>query len=497
VRHLLLLVILLGLMSPLQVSGKPLMVGYTGFYMLPLLDGGTLEFEVGEPLWVMAPNPPTKVYLESPEGVILTYSLNSSRPQLLRIFSEEDAGGWTLISENGDRLHLEVRDPERMGVKALYSLSPTSLTISLTGSSRAAILSQSSERILLIAGVEQTVRLGNLTDGELVIDLFYPESFLYEGVAEGSNYTLHAEALVGRLVGKVRQGLLTLELPRLHEVGAGGVLPLREGSASLRVTSNETVGKFPVYVLNKAFEDFAGKPVDRKAVIHLEEALDSSLSVLLPNPENPEETQTLILRPPLAAARFYDPLHGVYVGNLTIETTRLQAVAVNETAYFLLRDVDELYPKHSKKPRIGDDDITVYVNGFRAASMKIALRQGEVTSSKLDLKLLRIKVLSPDNRPAENVKLRINGRIFGLKSGCGGFLLPSGDYRVKAFSGGLRAESHVKLENDAELTLRLSRPLRLEEILRFTAAAQLLGLLILILLNLQAARVFKVRKWKR
>lgn len=496
-RHFLLLVILLGSISPLQVSGKPLMVGYTGFYMLPLLNDGTLEFEVGEPLWVMAPNPPIKLYLESPDGITLTYSLNSSRPQLLRTFSEEDAGRWMLIPENGDRLHLEVRDPGKMGVKALYSLSAASLTVSLVGSSRAAILSQNSGRVLLIAGAEQTVRLGNLTEGELVIDLLYPETFLYEGVAGGSNYTLHVEALVGRFVGNVRQGLLTLELPRLHEVGAGGVLPLREGSATLRITSNEAVGKFPVYILDKAFEEFAGKPVDRKTIIHLENTLNSSLKVLLPGSKNPEEVETLILRPPIAAARFYDPLHGVYVGNLTIETTKLKAVAVNETAYFLLRNIDELYPKRSEKPRIGDDDITVYVNGFRAASMKIALMQGEVSSSKLDLRLLRVRVINLDNKPAENARLRINGRIFSLESGCGGFLLPPGNYRVEAFSEGFRAESYVKLENDVELTLRLSKPLRLEEILRFTAAAEFLSLLILILLNLQAARVFKVKKWRQ
>lgn len=470
------------------------MVGYTGFYMLPLLDGGALDFEVGEALWIMAPNPPAKVYLESPGGITLIYNLDSRQPQLLRIFSEEDVGEWMLVSESGERLLLKVRDPWRMGVKALYTFSGESLAVSLAGSSRAVLLSRESERVLLIAGVRQSLRLGNLTKGKLIVDLLYPGSFLYEGVTRESNYTLRAEPLAGRVVGTVESGLLTIELPRLHEVGAGGVLPLREGSATLRLTSNETVEEFPAYILDEVFEGFAGESCDREVTIPVEAALNSSLKILLPDSE---KAQVLTLRPPLAAARFHDPLHGIYVGNLTIEATRLQTIVVNETAYFLLQDLEEIYPKHPTRPRIGDDDITIYVNGFRAASMKIALREGEVSAADLNLRLLRVKVLDPDNKPAENVRLKINGKIFYLKSGHGGYLLPPGDYKVKAFSGELRAEADVKLEDDVKLVLRLSRPPRLEEILRLTAAAQLISLLILLLLNLQATRVFKAMKGKR
>lgn len=493
---------LLMLLSTAQASVHgPLMVGYTGFYLLPFLDGGSLGFQVGEELWAMAPSAPTELKLASPDGRLISYSLEPGRPVLLYRFSADDpAGRWVLESPWGS-MSLRLTNPWGAGANLTYGVSAGALVVRVEGSERVVFLSDEGGGLLLVAGEEQRLPLTlDAPEGsEVIADLLYPRSLHYRGVAGESNYTLYARPLAGRIVGRLEEDGLRLRVPGLGKVGAGGVMPFRFGEAVLRL-SYEGDGaalrdEHAVYVLDKAFAEFSGARVSRELKIPLELALNTTITLLTPDPAAPNSSaRALELKPPVGAARFYDPRHGLYAGNLSVVSETLPGGVLNGTAYFALLKEEAVYPEAAARPGVAGAEVTVYVNGFRAGSMRLGLRLGEVVEEELGLMMLEVTVLGPEGGPADDAELRVNGRTLPLEGGRARYLLPPGRYVVEAVAGGLRDSVELELEGDVKVVLRLGKPLGLIDLLKGSAAAEAVGLAVLAALNLRAGRVF--RAWR-
>ncbi|RLG07600.1 MAG: hypothetical protein DRN68_05155 [Thaumarchaeota archaeon] len=483
--------LLLTTYSP-AVKGR-LMIGYSGFNFLPFADGGLLEFQVGEDLWAVSLEENSQVILISPKGDEYVKIIGTS-PKLLKTFNDRSqTGRWILKTRLGE-LHILLRDPDHETPLIRYEFSGKKLVARLFNGSRAVFLKPSSSKmILMIAGINNNIRLNrSIPDGEYAGDILLPRRFIYRGMIEGVPYRFESESLVGRVLVKVRDGMASLTLPKLHSVGAGGLLPLRIGEALLRLRLSQKNNLTElIYVLDEKFEDFMGEDVSRSEEIPLTSISNVSLSVLLSSNDN---VGVVKLKPPLSILKFYDPDHGS-LDNLTIRVENLSSRTLGDTSYILLRKVEFIpVPSHSI---LGIID--VFVNGFKVKVLTLSLRAGKVVKIPLRLHKLSITLVDPSGNLLRSGMLKINGKSVRVENGSCSYLLPAGVYRLEAKSGKFGGSTTINLSSDTSIKLRLHRIYDIDDLLTLITAAELITLSILaliyvILRSRRAATVYSLHR---
>jgi len=455
--------------------GDRLMVGYSSFSFLPFLDGGLLEFQVGESLWAVSLGGSSQATLISPRGDELVEVIGAS-PKLLKTFDDRSqTGRWILKTKLGE-LHILLRDPDHEMPLIRYEFSGKKLVVRLFNGSRAVFLRpSSSKRILVIAGVNNSIRVNkSIPNGEYAGDILAPKRFVYRGVAEGVPYRFESESLIGRILVKVRDGMASLTLPKLHSVGAGGLLPLRVGEALLRLRLGRGNSLTePIYVLDEKFKDFMGEAVSRSEEIPLTKISNTSLNVLL---FSNGDVKVVELRPPISILRFYDPDHGS-LSNLTIRVENLPSKTLGDTSYILLREVEPI--QTTSHPILGTID--VFVNGFKAKVFGLSLEEGKM---EIPLRLHKLSVMLVDQsgEVLRSGRLRVNGRWMRIENGSCSYLLPAGVYRLEAVSGKLSGSATINLSSDTLVKLRLHRIYDIDDMLTLTAIIELITLLALVLI---------------
>ncbi|HDD56469.1 MAG TPA: hypothetical protein ENG18_00420, partial [Nitrososphaeria archaeon] len=316
------------------------MIGYSSFNLIPFVDNGVLELQVGESLWAISLEGDSHVTLISPTGDESTIIVRGE-PGLLKMFEEDSPKGtWILRTSKGE-LQILLRDPNDESPWIEYGFSGENLVIKIFNGSNAVFLNpSSSKRILMIAGIRNNIRLNrSIPDGEYAADIIYPKKFIYQGSLDGASYRFESESIVGRILVEIKNGNASLTLPALHSVGAGGLLPLRIGEAFIRLRLNETRNIYsPIYILDGRFRDFMGKYVSRSMIISLRDLLNRSVNVLLMTKKG---VKVIELKPPISILRFYDPKHGA-LSNLTIHVENMLSTTLDDTSYILLNRMEPL-----------------------------------------------------------------------------------------------------------------------------------------------------------
>lgn len=470
---LILILTLLALVSVNQVKPGP-MVGYTGFYLLPMLDGGVLTYQEGEELWAMIPDRAATITLTSPSGASTTISLEAGKPILLKTFEPEDErGNWTLSWENTRLTLTYLEEPGAADpVLISYALAGGWLEAKLETEGEAFFLDPVRDgMILLAAGSEQQIPLKELglPGGEVVLDLIYPGGLKYRGRLSGRPYELDVEAVAGRLVGFWRKGTLTLRLPNLHEVGAGGIVPLRRGEAIMRIHGEKETTEIKVYVTGPEFAEWGGVKVARTLHIPLQDALNQTLRIIALKTDG--RVQRLFSKPPLTEIRLRDQL-GRLVGNLTIDAAGFQAEALDGEAYLLLSEKEIPHEREIASKIERRVMVKLYVNGFKSLSSVLPLRAGEKSQLNLTLHKLSIQVVRTDGSPVSNPLFTINNISLSLKNYSTSILLPPGHYKIAARLDGGYVKAEINLIYDTSITLKVPETISLAEALKTVALAE-------------------------
>ena len=483
------MIMLLLTLHPMLIKDQ-LMIGYSSFNLLPFVDDGVLEFQIGESLWAISLGGDSHITLISPKGSESTITVREE-PMLLKVFGEDSPKGtWILRTSKGE-LQILLRDPNDESPWIKYRFSGENLVAEIFNGSGAVFLNPSnSNMILMIAGIRNNIQLNSsIPDGEYAGDIIYPKKFIYQGFLDGASYRFESESIVGRILVRIKGGNASLILPELHSVGAGGLLPLRIGEALMRIRLNETENIYsPIYILDGRFRNFMGKSVSRSIIMPLRNLLNQSVNILL---ATEEDVKTIELKPPISILRFYDPSHGA-LSNLTIHVENMLSTTLGDTSYILLKQIEPL-PRKSLHPTRGVVDI--FVNGFKVGVIGVSLKAGEVAEIPIKLHKLSITVVDRDGEILKNGKLRINGRSMEIMDGKCSYLLPPGIYRLEVEAAELRGSTTIQLSSDTSVKLKLHRIYDVDELLRFIAIVEMFITAALIILYIVLRFRGPVSKW--
>jgi len=504
-------ILLLILFSHSSLIGEDgLMIGYSNLKLLPFLDGGVLEFQLGESLWVRSMSE-AELILRSPNGLNELYRLREGELKLIKTFKERsEIGNWTLKTRDNRSMRLIVKDPTSAPPTIRYDLHGLNLVAELKGSPNAVFIGlEGLRRYLLVAGRINRLNLNasememanilflTTIDGDLIVsfykelvaDLILEDKLIYKGILGGADYRVEIEPLVARTVSRMDEESFKVEIPKLHEIGAGGVIPLRVGEAVLRLWINETKSiTQPIYVLGETFENFSGMIVDRRISIHLSNAMNRSLRIL---GMIGEEVRVIELKPPLALLRIRD-LDERPLTNITIVAEGKPAKVINDTAYILLRTGEEI-PPSSRDPI--ETSVKVYVNGFEAYSSRMYLGDGEAQDLPLRLHRITIEIQAPSEEILEDLILKVDGKIFEHEDGKCSYLLPPGDYLIEVKAPGYEGSMKISLPEDSRVGIKLRRVMTLDDLLKISAAIELACIVALLYMNLKGERALeKIRK---
>ncbi len=470
-------------LHPIPASSNPpniLLVGYSGFYLLPFLDGAALDFEPSESLWILATASETYIKLTSPKGEVISRVVKPGKPVVVKEFAETDPEGeWVLESPLHGRMRIILHKP---GGEAWisYRFLGRNMISSIEGDGEQVFPSDEG-RILIISGISQSIPV----KGE-AFELLYPKKLTLWGNIMLSNYTLNVEPLAARIIGeRVDADHVVINVPRIHEVGPGGVLPVRIGEAILRDSEGNEIN---VYILDERFKNFTGLKVSRILRILIPESIASYIPIIMPDPKSPEKIVSFQINPPVSAIRL--TYNGNPISNITVDSEDIQSKVINSTVYFILKERERIGEAIRRGNIVGSAVITVKINGFQAMSRIIGLRSGEVQELELTLRKMDIVVIAPDDLQPS---LRINGRPMSLESNKASYLLPPGEYLLEAFADGYYSSVEVSLQDDVKVVLELFRRPGLNDYLRFAAAVQFSVLILLSVLHYRMRKGFRLR----
>lgn len=486
-----------------------IMVGYSKSYMFPFLHKGVLYFEEGEELWAMSMDTPALLTLISPRGEEAKIYLEPHRQTLVKKFGEKDEEGRWILKTDTRNLTMQFSRRETIEDNTLLNYMIDSNKISIEVADRRQevfIIDGEGDGFLVPAGIEVSIKLPELETtyeqnySDVVMDLVYPEEFSYHGELASRPYSITMESVAARIVGKLKGNTLTLIVPDLHNVGAGGIIPVREGEAILKIryistefinstsrTENLSLGveQTKIYVVNDVYNEWAGQKVAKTLSIDLEKALNKTLKVIAPSGRGVRVYYALI---PLTSIVFYDPRLERIVGNLSLTVEGRRATVKNDRAYILLADRESplTIPVRGSNTTLM---VHVFVNGFKTYSGRIQVNRGETYSIPLNLYNLKISVFFPNGSIVQRGILKMNGSRMDFVNSSASYLLPAGSYLVEFHAVEWFGKTTIHLYEDTSLRIILTRHPTILEVLKIVAGLESMILVSTFILIMRLRRI--------
>ncbi len=468
-----------------------IMIGYSKSFMFPLLDGGKLDFEKGEEVWCMSLDKSAILTLVSPSGEVRTYYLQPFKQTLLKSFTEDDEEGQWILKSGKHNLTIQLSSREKLehSARLKYRITGDKLVIEVADHGQETfIVGEGVEGYLIPAGVEASMRFPFLNSSneesyDVVMDLIYPGEFTYSGELADRPYSITMEKLAARIIGKLKGDTLSVTIPRLHAVGAGGLIPVRIGEATLKIryvspTLNASfqgklnytsrIGEVKVHVVDEVFREWAGQKATRSLSYNIEEALNKTLRVITYSAEKVTLSYAAI---PLTSFTFYEQRLNKIIGNLSVIVEGHQSTVKDDRLYVLLSDSESAL---SSPVNGSSTDLMVhaYVNNFHFYDGKVKANRGQTYFIPVELHSFRINILFPNGTRPHNGVLRVNGFEMNVVNGSASYLLPTGRYMVEFNLNEWVGKTTVELKEDATLQIVLVREPTLLDILKVIAGVE-------------------------
>jgi len=500
-----------------QEDMASIIVGYSKSYMFPLLDGGRLYFEKGEELWAMTLDKPAVLTLTSPTGIATQYYLEPFKQTLIKLFTEDDEEGQWILSSESYSLTIELSSKKKLedGTRLNYRISREKLTIETANKDQDVfIIDVEDGGFLTPAGIEVDINLPNLRGeneqiyASVVMDLVYPGEFSYSGKLFDRPYSITMEPLAARIIGKLRRDTLTLVIPGLHEVGAGGVIPVREGEALLKIryvsaeqdkfslkTLNYTsrLEQVKVYIVDGIFNEWAGRSVAKSFSIDIEDALNKTIRVIARSGGGVTISYALI---PLASIIFYEPRLNKIIENISMIVEGHQATIVNGRGYILLSDSESALPILVREDST-ELQLHAFINNFKIYDGKVKVSRGETYFIPIELRSLKVNIFFPNGTPVYGGVLRVNGSRMDIINGSASYLLPVGRYLIEFNSNEWFGRATIDLLEDTTLRINLTRYPRILDALKTIAGLESITLTFLSFLVIRLRRIKSHMRLKR
>jgi|GEM_PF-1562637 len=491
-----------------QEDDASIIVGYSKSYMLPLLEGGSLYFEKGEELWAMTLDKPTVLRLISPTGKVTEHYIEPLKQILVKSFTEDDEEGQWILKSEKYNLMIELSSRKKLedNTRLNYRISGGKLIIETANKDQDVfIIDVEDGGFLIPAGIEVDMKplYFNRTNTQLytdvVMDLVYPGEFSYSGKLLDRPYSITMEPLAARIVGKLREDTLTVVIPNLHKVGAGGIIPVREGEAILKIryvsimqngsslqvlNYTSQIEQVKVYIVDEIFNEWAGRNVAKSFSINIEEALNKTIKVIARSRQGVDISYAFI---PLASVVLYEPRLNKIIGNISIIVEGHQVTVINDRGYILLTDGESALPIPVNR---SSTELTLhaYVNNFKAYNGKIKINRGETYFIPVELRNLKVSIFFPNGTPAYTGILKINDSRMNIINGSASYLLPPGKYMIEFNNNEWSGIATVNLLEDTSIEINLSRNPTMLDVLKILAALESTTIILLIYLSNKAKK---------
>jgi hypothetical protein len=453
--------------TPIPIPSPKSFVGYGGEIMLPLLNGANFSFYVGEELWIMAIGD-TTVWLSNPDGYTSCVATASKEPQMFKRFTESDsAGNWLLehnspegpVSATIDLQKYVTFGPAKLG----FNLEEDKVSASIERDSQSLVAFLSEDGLPGISPGEIVgIEFGTNYSGSANIRILSEGLGVVEGKSDNVSQRVEVSALVAYFTVGVLEGHVEFRLPNIHEVGPGGLFPLRYGSITVEATPEgstavSTASRFYVFPARPS----AGAKLSSRLDLAVKDALHKSLEMaMLYQTDNTTATaSSIFLSLPVANIHVVDERHDIYLtkGNFSLKVDSSQVWYDNDSAYVLYSQ--RAFVTKEDADLTGSLTYELKIRGFTSTELgprTISLKPGE--SVFIATKVYELKLVVEDlyGNPVK-ADLSINGTAHVSLMGETKLSLPVGHYSLEVNSDlGIETRT-VDIENDVEITFRLGQ----------------------------------------
>jgi hypothetical protein len=512
------------MMGPPGVGGAfaaeaELHVGYGTSAPVPAHANGILTFQPGESVAVRVARR-ARVMLTGPAGSIVSEMVldPAETPVVLHTFSIRDEPKEHRLWVDGELQPLRLLMERRFvngnvnirfafvnaTLRAQVINTPTELTFFLGTGPRNYLLPESAitPDFLVALGIapegafEAEVRLQYRKPLAFVVQATSPLADARPGMIVELP-AIVAQGIVRREVASAPDGSVRiidtpLALPAVHVLGAGGVMPLRYGSALLSVRpvgeSGSSVSvEHMVPVIPTELE--AGWALGEEQQFALSQLPQLTTLRLVSVIDNGQRARIALgqLPIPVGTVQVVDVAHGRPLPNYELLIDAPAAVRVDDATIVLFYDLLPGVSRYSLIPiaPVYRANYTLRVNGFPVQAEPGNLTSSALGSQTLAVRLvdLRVQVANPGaGMPPQLILENAFGR-YTLATWRADLSLPPGNYTVRVLEGARQAQIELDLREDASVVVALPpAPLPVLEMLQVAAmleVALLTGVLVL------------------
>jgi len=443
--------------SPVSEFSKSF-VGYGENTVTPFLHGATLHFYEGEELWVMSMEN-VQLRLTSPDGFVYT-AFATAEPQILKRFADADANGnWLLeqLSPEGV-LSMTIELEKYVGnetAELMFNFEGDEFSTKIERKSQSLAAFLSSNGSLAVTPEELvSANLGAEYSGPVNVKIFSMEHQVVEGYSGNTQLKVEVTPLVANFAILANNGLVEFLLPKIHEVGPGGMFPLRYGPIAVYVEPSQAWGNVPPS-LKSEFYVFPFNPgldvmLSSEVVLPIKAATLTNFSVVLAN------SKVVRFWPPVANVRVVDTRHDRYFTNeeFSMEIGDAQIWYDLNSAYVLYKNRTSLVAPENLTAIF---EYELRIGGFvaeNATPRTLAVKPQEELLIFAEACALKVRAVDLAGQPVW-ATLSINDTISVLIVGEASVMLPRGLYLLQVHSAEGNETDSILLEDDMDVTFTM------------------------------------------
>ncbi|MCS7109915.1 MAG: hypothetical protein NZ956_00405 [Candidatus Caldarchaeum sp.] len=469
------------------------LIGFGGGYMVPLLNGGVLEYGVGESLVVLSVGRDGLVTLVSPAGVVEEIPVKDGSRTVLRKFGMADVGEWTVTVDGTSSVKAVVRPPViRPAVTLSFGLEDSQLNIAAyTTPQSFAVFLEGRSDFVKAAGSSIRINLPDFNETRVRAEIVRSQpSIRYTGNLMGVGYSMEIEQIVSSEIvsGRKVEDLMVFSVPIPNEGGGpSGIRPVGIGVHKLRLLSlsdRRIVYEANIVVLPSSKRSLEG--LSSTLTVDFWDAMKKNYTLLVGDEAG--NLWILTLRLPAAVFRVYDMVHGRFQNVSDLKVPDGTTKILNSMIMVSFMDVIEISDYINQSTIIPSKEVVASIS-FGPATVNtpaFVVEAGETILLNVTLYQTDVKLVFPNRTIYQGPRLlEINGQLISGKSP---LLLPEGTHVVRALMPESFSSETFQLTADTTWTIVvLDNPLGL-------AGLRASSILLISLLGYSILKTFSIRK---
>ncbi|MEM4573310.1 MAG: hypothetical protein QXF45_02055 [Candidatus Caldarchaeum sp.] len=428
-------------LMPVGVSGLNdyWLIGFGGNVFLPFLDGGVLEYDVGESLAVKIVGRDGFVWVVSPAGVVEEVSVADGEGKVLKEFGFGDIGEWIVITDRNETMKVVVRPPvTRPSVQLSFSLEGNEVkATALTSRQSFALFAEGKSDTVKAAGSVVELKLPGINETRVKAEIYrVDQPIRYKGALSGIQYNVEVEQLVSStiLTGQRINGTttFTVKIPDEEET-TSGIKPVGIGLHRLRLVSasdRRLLYETELIVVPSSKKNLEG--LSRTLSVDFWEAFRRNYTLIVG--DGVGTIWRITIRLPLVVFRIFDDEHRRYHVGAMIQIPDAYTRTIGSEIIAVFTTTLEITDYTNMSDFIPTRETAASIS-FDASSIEtssLTITAGDVIELGVSLYETTVELVFPNGTKYEGPQIiEINGITY---SNTRARYLPRGTYTVRALS---------------------------------------------------------------